>query len=79
MAAISLYLVGLSNILSGPFTQLEIAMTVVVRIASGVGIVAFIRLKSHLSLWGLASTFVVLAAIQVLCSRLSFLSAIAHR
>ena len=79
MAAIWLYLLGLSNMLSGHFTQLEIAMTVVVGIASGVGIVAFIRLKSHLSLWGLASIFVVLAAIQVLCFRLSFLSAIAHR
>lgn len=78
MAAIWLYLLGLSNMLSGHFTPLEIAMTVVVGIASGVGIVAFIRLKSHLSRWGMAGIFIVLAAIQVLCFRLSFLPAIAH-
>lgn len=79
MAAIWLYLLGLSNMLSGQFTQLEIAMTVVVGIASGVGIVAFIRFKSDLSRWGMASIFIVLAAIQVLCFRLSFLPTIAHR
>ena len=79
MVAIWLYLLGLSNMLSGHFSPLEIAMTVVVGIASGVGIVAFITLKSHLSRWGMAGIFIVLVAIQLLCFRLSFLSAIAHR
>ncbi|HEV7219003.1 MAG TPA: hypothetical protein VGN39_09025 [Terriglobales bacterium] len=79
MAAIWLYLLGLSKMLSGNFSTLEIAMTVVVGIASAIGIVAFIQFKSHLSPWGMAGIFIVLAAVQVLCFRLSFLPAIAHR
>jgi hypothetical protein len=79
MATIWLYLLGVSNILSGHFTHLEIAMTVVVGIASAVGIVTFFRLRSYLSGWYLASIFIVLAVIQLVCFRLSFLPAIAHR
>ena len=79
MTVIWLYLLGVSNILSGHFTQLEIAMTVVVGIAAGVGIVAFFRLKSYLSGWALASIFIVLAVVQLVCFRLSFLPALAHR
>jgi hypothetical protein len=79
MATIWLYLLGVSNILSGHFTQLEIAMTVVVGVASAVGIVAFFRLRSYLSGWYLASIFIGLAVVQLVCFRLSFLPAIAHR
>lgn len=79
MAAIWLYLLGVSNMLSGHFTQLEIAMTVVVGMASAAGIVAFFRLKSYLSGWYLASIFILLATVQLVCFRLSFLPAIAHR
>jgi hypothetical protein len=79
MAAIWLYLLGMSNVLSGHFTHLEIAMTVVVGMASAVGIAAFFQLKSYLSGWYLASIFIVLAALQLVCFRLSFLPAIAHR
>jgi len=79
MALIWLYLLGVSNMMSGHFTGLEITMTVVVGLASGVGIVAFFRLKSDLSGWGRTIIFVVLAAFQFACLRLSFLPAIAHR
>ena len=79
MAFIWLYLLGVSTMLSGHFTGLEITMTVVVGIASGIGIVAFSRLKSYLSAWGLAGIFSVVAAVQLVCFRLSFLPAIAHR
>lgn len=79
MTVIWLYLLGVSNMLSGHFTHLEIAMTIVVGIVSGVGIVAFSRLKSYLSGWALASIFILLAVVQVFCFRLSFLPAIAHR
>jgi len=79
MTFIWLYLLGVSNMVSGHFTQLEIAMTIVVGIASAVGIVAFFRLKSSLSGWGQASIFIVLAVVQVVCFRLSLLPAIAHR
>lgn len=79
MTVIWLYLLGVSNLLSGHFTQLEVAMTVVVGIASVVGIVAFFRMKSYLSGWYLASIFIVLALVQLVCFRLSFLPAVAHR
>jgi hypothetical protein len=79
MAFIWLYLLGVSNMLSGHFTQLEIAMTVVVGIASGVGIVTFFRSKSYLSGWSRAGIFIVLATVQFLCFRLSFLPGISHR
>jgi hypothetical protein len=79
MTFIWLYLLGLANIVSGHFTRLEIAMTIVVGIASGAGIVSFGRLKSLLSGWRMGTIFVVLAAVQFLCFRLSFLPAIAHR
>jgi len=78
MAFIWLYLLGVSNMLRGHFTQLEIAMTAVVGIASGVGIMAFFRFKSYLSGWGLAGIFIALAVVQVVCFRLSLLPAIAH-
>ena len=79
MALIWLYLLGMSNILSGHFTPLEIAMTLIVGIASVAGIVTFFRFRSYLSAWGSTSIFVVLAAAQFACFRLSFLPAIAHR
>ena len=79
MTVIWSYLLGVSNLLSGHFTQLEVTMTVVVGIASALGIVTFFRLRSHLSGWGMAGIFVVLAAIQFVCFRLSFLPSIAHR
>lgn len=79
MALIWLYLLGVSNILSGHFTPLEIAMTLVVGTASVAGIVAFFRLRSYLSGWISASIFIVLAAVQFACFRLSFLPSIAHR
>jgi len=79
MTFIWLYLLGVSNLLSGHFTPLEIAMTVVVGIASAVGIAAFFRLKSYLSGWAVARIFIVLAMVQIVCFRLSLLPAIAHR
>jgi hypothetical protein len=79
MTFIWLYLLGLSNMVSGHFTRLEIAMTIIVGIGSGAGIVAFSRLKSLLSGWRMATIFIVFAAVQFLCFRLSFLPAIAHR
>lgn len=79
MALIWLYLLGLSTMMSGHFSPLEIAMTVVVGIASTAGTVAFIRLKSGLSGWSRTCIFISFAVIQLACLRLSFLPAIAHR
>jgi hypothetical protein len=49
MTCIWLYLLGISSFLSGHFSALEIAMTVVAGIASLFGIAMFVRLKSSLS------------------------------
>jgi hypothetical protein len=79
MSMIWLYLLGLSHLLSGNFSALEIAMTIVVGIASLVGIWGFARLRSSLSPLSRVAMFTALAIAQVACFRLSFLPAIAHR
>jgi hypothetical protein len=79
MTCIWLYLLGISSLLSGHFSALEIAMTVVFGIASLFGIAMFVRLKSSLS-W--ATRLIVLflgMSIQIVCFRVSFLPAIAQR
>lgn len=79
MSFIWLYLLGIARILSGHFSALEIAMTVVVGATSAVGIVMFWRFKSALSAGAAVSLFVIFAAIQFVRFRVSFLPAIAHR
>ncbi len=79
MALIWSYLLGISHLLSGHFSHIEIAMTIIVGAVSSIGIVNSIRFKSLLSPLHMASLFVVMEAIQWLCFRLSFLPAIAHR
>ncbi|HZQ20369.1 MAG TPA: hypothetical protein VFA90_16870 [Terriglobales bacterium] len=79
MIMIWLYLLGMPSIVSGHFSPLEIAMTIIVGAASVIGIVAFVCLKSFLSGAKVIGIFIVFAIAQVLCFRLSFLPAIAHR
>jgi hypothetical protein len=78
MSLIWSYLLGISHLLSGQFSSIEIAMTVIVGAASLGGLVSFARAKSLLSPLSAAGLFVVMAALQVACFRLSFLPAIAH-
>ena len=79
MIFIWLYLLGVSRILSGHFTQLEIAMTIVVGIAAAAGIWASLRLRSLVSAWRAAAIFLLVALVQFVCFRLSFLPGIAQR
>lgn len=79
MTLIWLFLLGIARVLTGTFSPLEIAMTIVVGAASVVGIALFARIKSGLSAWVAASLFFLLAAIQWGCFRMSLLPAIAHR
>ena len=79
MSLIWLYLLGISNMLSGNFTPREIAMTVIVGLSSIAGIAVFSRMHSSLSAWSRAALFVVLAFAQIVCFRLSFLPSIAQR
>ncbi|MGB6482622.1 MAG: hypothetical protein WBE86_03960 [Candidatus Acidiferrales bacterium] len=78
MALIWLYLLGIAHVLSGHFSPLEIAMTIVVGIASVAGIAAAARFKSRLSAPAAAGLFVIAAVIQWACFRISFFPAIAH-
>jgi hypothetical protein len=79
MALIWLYLLGISNLLSGHFAPVEIAMTIIVGAAAIAGIAGFIRFKSSLSPIKAGGIFGLTLAIQLACLRMSFLPAIAHR
>jgi hypothetical protein len=79
MTMIWLYVLGVAHVISGHFSPLEIAMTIVVGAASLAGIAAFARFKSGLSAWSAAGLFIALAAVQWVCFRLSLLPVIAHR
>jgi hypothetical protein len=78
MTLIWLYLLGVSSILSGDFSELEIAMTIVVGTASLVGIAKCVRFKSSLSVVSAVTVFVVVAGIQWVCFRASLTPAIAR-
>ncbi len=78
MGLIWLYLLGISHILSGHFSSIEIAMTIIVGAASMLGITMFAQFRSSLSVTSAASLFLIVAAIQLACFRASFLPAIAH-
>jgi hypothetical protein len=79
MGLIWAYLLGISRIASGQFTPLEIAMTILVGAASLCGIVSFALFKSSIRVGMAAALFIAFAALQLLCLRVSFLPAIAHR
>jgi hypothetical protein len=79
MGLIWSYLLGISHLLSGQFSAIEIAMTIIVGVSSVIGIASFIRFKAALSPLSAGGWFVLFAVIQVICFRLSFLPAIAHR
>lgn len=79
MVIIWLYLFGIVRIISGHFSGVEIAMTVIVGLASLAGITLFAGSRSFLSPAKAAAAFVAMALLQLACFRLSFLPAIAHR
>ena len=76
MGLIWTYLLGISHVLSGHFSPVEIAMTVIVGIAALAGIGSFFRFRSSLSPLTAGLLFVLMAVFQVVCLRVSFLPAI---
>jgi hypothetical protein len=72
-----LFLFGWSHILSGHFSPVEIAMTIVIGMASALGIVLSLR-RIRWSLAGFALAL-LFAVFQVLVFRVSMLPAIAHQ
>ena len=79
MIMIWLYLLGVARFVSGHFSPVEIAMTIVVGIASLIGIVSFWRSKSHLRPWSAIVLFVLFAAAQWGCFLLSITPRFATR
>lgn len=79
MAMIWLYLLGISNLLSGKFSTLEIAMTLIVGVASVMGIFAFVPLRSAIAPLRATMIFIGVTIVQFVCLRVSFLPALAHR
>ena len=79
MALVWLDLLGITRVLTAHFSPLQIAMTIVVGLGSVVGIAMFWCFKSALSLTSAAGLFIMIAAIQWICFRAGFWSAIALR
>jgi len=76
MALIWLFLLGWSHIISGQFSPIEIAMTLMVGAASFAGVAFSIRgLRWSTPGFAIAILF---AVIQIACFRISMLPAIAH-
>jgi hypothetical protein len=79
MTAILRFLIGWARIISGTFSPTEIAMTLIVGLASIVGIVTAVRNRTAVR--ALPATIMVLfvALLQVAAVRISFLPQIAQR
>lgn len=77
MVLIWLFLLGIAHVFSGHFSPTEIAMTIVVGVASAVGtVLSLVRARWS---WSGAGLAVLFAALQVALMRISFLPAIAHQ
>jgi hypothetical protein len=79
MTVIWLYLAGWSTLITGHFSPFETAMTVVVGAACTIGLWLDVRSRAGVPATTAAGLFVIAAAAQWLCFRLSALPGIAHR
>lgn|SRR5690349_5859759 len=79
MIAIWLFLLGWARIITGHFFPTEVAMTIVIGIASFVGLVAIARWRAAVRLPIAAIAIVASAALQLLAFRVSLFPYIAQR
>jgi hypothetical protein len=79
MVVIWMFLLGITHVISGTFKSIEVVMTIVVAIACAVGLLGVVRSRSSLSIGAKLGFFVLLAALQLACFRVSFLPSIANR
>jgi hypothetical protein len=79
MTAIWLFLLGWARIVSGTFSSTEIAMTVIVGLASMVGIIRALGMKGDVRGWSATAIVFLTAVLQATAIRLSLLPSIAHR
>jgi uncharacterized membrane protein YoaK (UPF0700 family) len=79
MVFIWLFLLGWARILTGRYSPVEIAMTLVVGLACVVGIGSSLRWRTSVRPLPALSVVVLFAALQVLAFRLSLIPSIATR
>ncbi|MGA2588676.1 MAG: hypothetical protein ABSH32_02060 [Bryobacteraceae bacterium] len=79
MAAIWSFLLGWTAFLSGTFSPTEIAMTIIVGLASLGGMIRAVSMKSAVRAVGVTATVLVVLILQVAAFRLSMLPEIARR
>lgn len=79
MVNIWLLLRGLPHFLSGTFSPIEIAMTMIVGGGSIVGIAAALRWRTSVRVPAALGTAVLFAVLQLAALRISFIPYIAHR
>jgi hypothetical protein len=72
MTLIWLFLLGWVRVISGTFSPIEIAMTIVVGLASIVGLAAAFRVRSGVPWLSGIGVFVLMACLQVLALWISF-------
>jgi hypothetical protein len=73
------YLLGISHIVSGHFSPVETAMTIIVGVCAMVGIASFARFKSGMSAASAGMLFLLMAIFQWVCFRVSILPVISGR
>jgi hypothetical protein len=78
MSLIWLFLLGWAKVISGTFSPIEIAMTVVVGVSSILGIVTALCMQNRTGTAGAAVVCLLIFAVQVLSLKVSFLPGIAH-
>jgi hypothetical protein len=78
VALIWAYLLGIAHIVSGHFSPVETAMTIIVGVCTMIGIASFARFKSGLSTASAGMLFLLMAIFQWVCFRVSILPTFAR-
>jgi hypothetical protein len=78
MGLIWLFLLGWAHIVSGGFTTVEIAMTLVVGFCSAAGLVVALKMKTGIRATSALAVFLGLLILQLMAFCISLLPAIAH-
>ncbi len=79
MVNIWLLLLGLPHFMSGTFSPIEIAMTLVVGLAAAIGIIVAVHIPTRVRVWPAIAVMALVLALLIVALRVSFLPAIAHR
>jgi hypothetical protein len=79
MSAIWLFLLGWARIVSGTFSMIEIAMTIIVGVASATGTISAVRIRSRAPAWLAVGIFLLVSLFQFAATWISILPSIAHR